>query len=248
MRQSSVPSLCVVISAVLALSCEALIIPSLSVEAAAIPEVTIGRSGGNALLNWTSEGANSGSYKVWWSTNPYFTPGPGVDNVWLLAPTASHSQAPVPSQNHYFVVVGVNGVGVESGNSTRTGRFEYSVVAGSPRSSRLQLRLVAQADVLWRPRVERHEECTRRQECQCWLDAPERQDAARPVRQPSISEATPSPVNTRTSVSLFSAFGTGPSTGSRCRVSQLAVLTFASGRSVLFWKPRCISGRAAPAQ
>lgn len=82
-------------------------------------------------LNWTHLPANAGGYQIWWSADPYFTPGTGSNHASVPAPTATFSRTETPGANYYYVVLGVNSVNAPSGNSNRTGKFIFGLTPGS---------------------------------------------------------------------------------------------------------------------
>jgi hypothetical protein len=94
--------------------------------------VTVDLSSGNAKLNWTHIPADANGYQVWWSSDPYFTPGTGLDVATVAAPTATYTHAGTPGVNTYYVVRGVNSVDAPSDNSNRTGKFVFALTKGTP--------------------------------------------------------------------------------------------------------------------
>ena len=96
------------------------------------PEVNIDRTTGGAALSWTHLAANAGGHQVWWSTDPYFTPGAGgSDHAAVTAPPWTYTHTGTPGVNYYYVVLGVNAVGQPSPISNRTGRFNFTLVPGN---------------------------------------------------------------------------------------------------------------------
>jgi hypothetical protein len=90
----------------------------------------------NVILSWSDAPANAEGYVVWYSETPYFQPGdPGAISVirpagstgWTHVGAAGNS-----AHNYYYVVQGINGAGVRSGPSNRTGGFNFSLTPGAP--------------------------------------------------------------------------------------------------------------------
>jgi hypothetical protein len=99
---------------------------------AVAPEVDIDRTTGGAKLSWTHLAANAGGYQVWWSTDPYFTPGVGgLDHAAVTAPPWTYTHTGTPGVNYYYVVLGVNAAEQPSPISNRTGRFNFPLVPGN---------------------------------------------------------------------------------------------------------------------
>lgn len=98
------------------------------------PEVDISKSGSNVMLGWVPLAADAGGYVAWYSGSPYFTPGPPATSVALPAYSTGWTHtggAGNPLYNWFYVVQGVNGAGVASGPSNRTGTFSFSLAPGT---------------------------------------------------------------------------------------------------------------------
>ena len=93
--------------------------------------VTANLDSGNAKLVWAHIPADANGYQVWWSSDPYFTPGSGPNHATVAAPTATFTQAETPGANYYYVVLGVNSVNALSSNSNRTGKFIFALTPGT---------------------------------------------------------------------------------------------------------------------
>lgn len=95
----------------------------------AAPKVTIARSGAaDVRLDWTAiDGA--GAYRVWRGDQPGFQPDPTPDQD-DEATSYTHPGALTDPANTYYVVRAVPAGGVESGDSNRTGKFTFALVAG----------------------------------------------------------------------------------------------------------------------
>jgi hypothetical protein len=96
--------------------------------------VTIGRSGASnadVKLTWSAVSGAS-LYRVWYSQQPYFTPGgtPAQENSSLAF---THVGAAADAAHNYFYVVrAVDTSGpYESVNSNRTGKFSFTLTPGS---------------------------------------------------------------------------------------------------------------------
>ena len=107
---------------------------------AAAPAVGIQVSGGDVLLSWTHRAANSGGYDVWYSTDPYFTPGTdcaappaGLACQHVAAPGATfpHTGAAADTAHNYtYIVLGINTAGARSSGSQRAAEFSFTLVPG----------------------------------------------------------------------------------------------------------------------
>lgn len=86
----------------------------------------------NVELTWyTVDGADQ--YRTWYSsTDPYFTPGgtPALDPDPTDLAFTHTGAAGSTSPNYYYVVVAVDGDGVESADSNRTGKFSFTLTRG----------------------------------------------------------------------------------------------------------------------
>ncbi len=108
---------------------------------AAAPALVISRSGADVLLSWTHDAA-FGGYQVWYSTNPYFTPGADCDApaagqacVRVSAPAASYRHAGAAADvthNYAYQVLGVNATGQRSAASNRVAEFGFGLTPGTP--------------------------------------------------------------------------------------------------------------------
>lgn len=100
------------------------------------PAVSIRRSGADLGLLWTYNPANAGGYDIWWSTNPYFTPGAAdTYSTTVPAPTSVYTQTGVLGDvlhNYSYIVRGINADDVRSGDSNRVGEFEFTILPGNP--------------------------------------------------------------------------------------------------------------------
>jgi hypothetical protein len=104
-----------------------------AVQAAVAPTpVNASLDGNNAKLDWTHMPADTNGYQVWWSSDPYFTPGTGPDVATVPAPITTYTHDGTPGVNYYYVVRGVNSVNAPSGNSNRTGKFVFALTKGTP--------------------------------------------------------------------------------------------------------------------
>jgi len=102
---------------------------NLAVLPAVAPAVSISRSDNNAILTWPHHPANIEGYEVWWSADPYFTPGDdGSDHVTIqpVGDSGSYTHAMGGSAGcTYFVVLGVDGKRAKSDSSNRVGVFNF---------------------------------------------------------------------------------------------------------------------------
>ena len=100
------------------------------------PTVGVSRSGSNVTLSWTNIPADAEGYVAWYSESPYFLPNaPGATSVPRPAGSTGWTHTGGtgdPAHNHYYLVQGVNGAGVPSGPSNRTGTFSFSLTPGTP--------------------------------------------------------------------------------------------------------------------
>jgi len=85
------------------------------------------------LLSWTDDPANSGGYEVYGGTEPYFAPDAATLVASLPAGSTSYTDAGRAggTDNYFYVVRGVNGCGIASGDSARVGLFHVPLVPGS---------------------------------------------------------------------------------------------------------------------
>jgi hypothetical protein len=100
-----------------------------------IPLVTIGRVNDDVALIWRHHSANTNGYEVWCSTtDPYFAPGAsGAISVTVPLPGGyTHSGAMSSTDNYFYTVLGVNGVGEKSSPSNRTGKYSFDLTPGAP--------------------------------------------------------------------------------------------------------------------
>jgi hypothetical protein len=106
------------------------------------PTVAASRDVGDVLLTWTHNAANAGGYQVWFSTNPYFTPGADCSNppagqvcVLVSAPAASYRHAGAAADvvnNYAYQVFGLNATGQRSAVSNRVAEFGFGLTPGTP--------------------------------------------------------------------------------------------------------------------
>lgn len=100
------------------------------------PTVSIAADGDSVALTWPHVPANSRGYEVWWSVDPYFTPGDtGSDHaeVWPTGEEAIHIHPLTGGADAiYFVVLVVNGSGTKSEASARVGVWTFVMLIGEP--------------------------------------------------------------------------------------------------------------------
>jgi hypothetical protein len=106
-----------------------------SILAPEAPSVGVAAHGDDIELAWVHDAANSGGYEVWWSTDPYFTPGSDCDSDPLCAREwdgdFTHAGAAADTyNNHTYLVRGVNGAGIRSVDSNRVSEFGFTIVPG----------------------------------------------------------------------------------------------------------------------
>jgi hypothetical protein len=100
-----------------------------------------GVAGGNVTLSWTHDALYTG-YQVWYSTQPYFTPGAdcnappaGMSCAFIAAPdhAFTHTGAAADVVNNYtYLVLGVAASGSRSSPSGRAGEFGFGLTSGTP--------------------------------------------------------------------------------------------------------------------
>ncbi|MCB0036707.1 MAG: hypothetical protein KDE51_21895, partial [Anaerolineales bacterium] len=101
-----------------------------SCTAAVAPTVTASRNGNDVTLNWTHDSANV-QYRIYRSTDPYFTPSEATLYDDVIAPVNSFTDEGVMDAGDlYYVVQAVNQCAVESGASNRYGVAEISLNPG----------------------------------------------------------------------------------------------------------------------
>jgi len=109
---------------------------NLTVLPAVVPTVTVSRSGSDIVLTWPHNPANIGGYEVWWSTDPYFTPGEaGTGHVAVQPVEGSGSYTHIADGgaiSYFYVVLSVDGAKAKSAASNRVGMFNFALVPGSP--------------------------------------------------------------------------------------------------------------------
>jgi hypothetical protein len=89
-------------------------------------------------LSWPHTDPNVVAYKVWRSTQPYFTPGDaGTEILDELIPPYSSVVTYIdsgivgdPSTNYFYGVIAVNGFGLSSALSNQVGEFDFSLTPG----------------------------------------------------------------------------------------------------------------------
>jgi len=99
--------------------------------------VTITVSGDDIMLTWVHHSANAGGYEVWWSTDPYFTPGADCSQAATCVLTSgtsfTHTGAAADlGHNYAHIVLGVNDAGWRSAPSNRSAKFGFALVPGTP--------------------------------------------------------------------------------------------------------------------
>ncbi len=97
--------------------------------AAALPVVTVARSGADVVLTWGDD-PNSAQYQVFISTDPYFDPA-AVTPIVTTAATYTDAGAAASLVNHFYIVRGLNACGAASADSARTGEFTFGLTPGS---------------------------------------------------------------------------------------------------------------------
>jgi hypothetical protein len=99
---------------------------------AAVPSVSITRSGANVVLTWAAS-PNNIQYQIWISTDPYFNPDqPGSMTPIATADTTYTDTGAAGSlTNHFYVVRGVNACAAASANSGRRGEFTFGLTPGT---------------------------------------------------------------------------------------------------------------------
>jgi YD repeat-containing protein len=112
-------------------------------EVLVAPTVTFpgGVAGGNVTLSWAHDALYTG-YQVWYSTQPYFTPGSdcnappaGMSCAFVPAPehTFTHTGAAADVVNNYaYLVLGGAASGSRSSPSGRVGEFGFGLAPGAP--------------------------------------------------------------------------------------------------------------------
>lgn len=102
-----------------------------SCTAAVAPTVTASRNGNDVTLNWTHDSANV-QYRIYRSTDPYFTPSEATLYDDVIAPGNSFTDEDVidAGGSLYYVVQAVNQCAAESGASNRYGVAEISLTPG----------------------------------------------------------------------------------------------------------------------
>ena len=98
--------------------------------AVAPTDVQISQTGNHIQLSWTHHPNNRRGYEIWHSKSPYFEPGDA--NSALLARSNdsnyTHQNATGEiSENHFYVVRGINACDYKSGVSNRTGEFDFVI-------------------------------------------------------------------------------------------------------------------------
>ena len=107
----------------------------LSVTPPVPPVVGVSRQGGDVVLSWADNPANSGGYLAWYSAQPYFQPfDAGAISVTLAAGATSytHEGAAGDGVSYFYLVQGVNAVGVRSVASNRVGAIGFALTPGAP--------------------------------------------------------------------------------------------------------------------
>jgi hypothetical protein len=104
---------------------------------AAVSDLTITKSGSDAVLEWMHTDTDVTHYVVWRSTQPYFSPGdPGslpiakVNRVGLSASYTDVGAIGNTDTNYFYVVTAGNIYGLVSPVSNRVGEFDYSLTPG----------------------------------------------------------------------------------------------------------------------
>ncbi len=99
------------------------------------PVVSIGRQGSDIVLSWADAPANSGGYLAWYSAKPYFQPfATGAISTTLSAGATSytHGGAVGGGVSYFYLVQGMNDVGVRSAASNQVGAVGFSLTPGAP--------------------------------------------------------------------------------------------------------------------
>ena len=93
------------------------------------PVVTITKSGGQVIVDWTHQGANS-AYEVYRSATPYFTPGPATYVTTLIAPTSIYADSSglgnVDINNNWVIRAKVSGSSLVW-DSNVVGEYEFGL-------------------------------------------------------------------------------------------------------------------------
>ena len=100
--------------------------------AAVMPVVTVTRSVvdvADVVLTWDADSANV-QYQVWVSTDPYLDPDGVTPTTVTAAATYTDPGAAGSTENHFYVVRGLNACGAASANSKRKGEFTFSLTPG----------------------------------------------------------------------------------------------------------------------
>lgn len=106
------------------------------IQPATAPTEVMSTDGVDVALAWVYQAADVEGYEVWYSLDPYFAPGdPGSAKVTLpqSETTFTHEGAAGNTEHNYaYLVLGVNGAGVQSASAQPTGEFGFALVAGRP--------------------------------------------------------------------------------------------------------------------
>jgi len=105
------------------------------------PEVAATRELSGLKLTWTQSQAGIARYEVYWSLNPYFSPGgadsyklgevaaPGQDQPVSYVDTAAFAQ---PLRNYFYAVRPIGAGGAIGPASNRVGAFHFTLTPGAP--------------------------------------------------------------------------------------------------------------------
>ena len=73
--------------------------------------------------------ANTGGYQVWWSAEPYFTPG-ATGSDYALASAPPYTDGGAAGTTKYYTVLGVNETGQTVSESSGVGVFSFALATG----------------------------------------------------------------------------------------------------------------------
>jgi hypothetical protein len=109
-------------------------------DVSVLSNLTISKSGGNAVLTWPHLGAGVAHYEVYRSTNPYFAPG-GPDSTRLLPDVpppgtgneVSYTDAGAfspPMTDYFYAILAVDTGGRSYVGQKRVGTFNFALMPG----------------------------------------------------------------------------------------------------------------------